>query len=438
MKIKAKNKNYEEVLSVKMPPHKKPMKPSFLLRSIISAFAYFDLKKSNFKVTGALPEKSEGPCLVLMNHSSFIDLEIAEKIMYPRPVSIVCSYDALVGKNLLMRMIGCIPTRKFVSDITLIKDMKYALKKGYNVLMYPEAGYSFDGTATAMPKLAKLIKLLGAPVVMIKTEGAFTRDPLYNELRVRKVPVSANISTLFTKEELSSLGEDEMDKRVEDAFTFDAFKWQKENKILVTTPERAVGLEKALYLCPHCKAEGFMEGVGAKIRCNACKKSYTLGEYGELKADFGETEFSHIPDWYRWQREEVRREILNGKYSLDVPVKISMMNDFKMLYRVGEGRLIHNAAGFKLTGCDGKLNYTQKALFSHTVNSDFFWYELGDIVSIGDNHALYYCFPSEKIPVAKVRLAAEELYKLHHDSEFHKNHCDDCMNGKAECAFSLK
>ncbi len=433
MKIKAKEKEYEEVLSIKMPEHKKPMRPSFLLRSAINILAHFSLKKSGFKINGSLPPKSEGPCLVFMNHSSFIDLEIAEKVMYPRPVNIVCSYDALVGKEGLMRRIGCIPTRKFVSDITLIKDMKYALKKGWNVLMYPEAGYSFDGTATTIQKQAKLIKLLGVPVVMIKTEGAFTKDPLYNGLRTRDVPVSANIFTIVSKEEINTLSEEEIDARVDEAFTFDAFKWQRENKISVKTPDRAVGLDKTLYMCPHCKAEGYMKSSGEKIRCFRCRKSYTLGEYGDISADVGETEFSHIPDWYNWQREVVREQILAGKYFLDIPVRISMMNDFKVLYKVGKGRLIHNATGFKLTGCDGKLDYKQKALFSHTVNSDFFWYELGDIVSIGDNRALYYLFPVKRIPVAKIRLAAEELYKLHQNREFHKKYCSDCLFGKKIC-----
>ena len=32
--------------------------------------------------------------------------------------------------------------------------------------------------------------------------------------------------------------------------------------------------------------------------------------------------------------------------------------------------------------------------------------------SIGDNRCLYYCFPKAGYPVAKTRLAAEELYKL--------------------------
>ena len=436
MKIKATTKSYKDVTSIKIPEHKKPKRPSFLLRSLINVIAFFDLKKAHFTTTGELPSKKDGPYLVLMNHSSFIDLEIAEKIMYPRPVSIVCSYDALVGKNMLMRHIGCIPTRKFVNDIALIRDMKYSLGRGYNVLMFPEAGYSFDGTATAMPKIAKLVKLLGVPVVMVKTSGAFTMDPLYNGLRVRDVPVSADISTLFTADDVKNMPTEEMDEAIKSAFTFDAFRWQRDNKISVTSPERAVGLEKVLYRCPACGKEGAMKSEGDHIFCSDCGKTYVLEEFGNLRATEGVTEFDHIPDWYEWERQTVREEILREEYHLDVPVKISMMNDFKILYNVGEGRLTHTASGFRLVGCGGELDYVQKALFSHTVNSDFFWYELGDIVSIGDTNALYYCFPKVDIPVAKVRLAAEELHKLHQDKEFRKTHCDECQTCVPKCEFA--
>ena len=72
-----------------------------------------------------------------MNHSSFIDLKVAYKIFYPRPLCTVCTSDGFIGKYLLMRLIGCIPTNKFVSDVKLIGDMQYALKeKKASVLMY--------------------------------------------------------------------------------------------------------------------------------------------------------------------------------------------------------------------------------------------------------------------------------------------------------------
>jgi hypothetical protein len=65
-----------------------------------------------------------------------------------------------------------------------------------------------------------------------------------------------------------------------------------------------------------------------------------------------------------------------------------------------------------LTGCDGKLDYQQAPLSSYSLNSDFLWYEIGDVIGIGDTKRLYYCFPKQKDIVTKARFATEELYKI--------------------------
>jgi DNA-binding transcriptional regulator YhcF (GntR family) len=156
-----------------------------------------------------------------------------------------------------------------------------------------------------------------------------------------------------------------------------------------------------------------MQGKGTTLRCNACGKEWELTEEGEMRALTGETEFSHIPDWYRWERDCVRRQIEQGEYSLDVPVDIYMLIDTKALYRVGEGRLQHTTQGFCLTGCDGKLKYAQKPLASYSLNSDYYGYEIGDVIGIGNTDVLYYCFPkTDRDVVAKARLATEELYRM--------------------------
>ena len=73
----------------------------------------------------------------------------------------------------------------------------------------------------------------------------------------------------------------------------------------------------------------------------------------------------------------------------------------------------HTKDGFKHVGCDGKLHYEQKPLASYSLYSDFNWYEVGDVISIGNADAQYYCFPkTDKDVVAKARLATEELYKI--------------------------
>ena len=225
------------------------------------------------------------PCLYLMNHSSFIDLKIAATLIYPRPFNIVFTSDGFVGKELLMRAFGCIPTQKFVPDYTLVRDMLYALRKlRSSVLLYPEASYSFDGRATPLPaSLGKCIKLLGVPVVMIRTYGAFAHDPLYNGLRLRDVNVSAELEYMLSPGEIEAYTDEELNAVLARRFDFDNFRWQEENKIRVDEPFRAEGLERVLYKCPHCLTEGKMKGSGTSIVCGGCGKHYELDEYGYLR-----------------------------------------------------------------------------------------------------------------------------------------------------------
>lgn len=421
MKTTVRELDYEKVMALPQYPHLHPVRPGIFWRTLVRVLSMLGLVGTRFRYTGEGMEKvgRNEPCLILMNHSCFLDLLIASTILYPRPYNIICTSDGFVGmgglKAQLMRAIGCVPTRKFVTDLTLVQDMLYCLKDlKSSVLMYPEASYSFDGTCTALPrKMGVLLKKLDVPVVMIETFGAFSRNPLYNELQVRRsVPVSAKVRLLYSREDLKEKSVKELSDGLDAAFSFDQFRWQKENGIKITDDFRADGLERILYKCPHCGTEGETKGKGTGLTCRHCGKHWELTPIGDLAASEGKTEFAHIPDWYRWEREQVRRELEDGTYRLDIDVDIAMMVDFKAIYKVGQGHLTHGREGFTLTGCDGKLRYTQKPTASYGLYADYYWYEIGDTICIGDNRCLYYCFPKEGYPVAKTRLAAEELYKL--------------------------
>ncbi len=415
MKIRTMKCTLEEALAVPRPEHRLPRKRSFLLHTAIRVASSLDLMATHFRYTAeGLNKIKKQPCLILMNHSSFIDLEIVSKIFYPKPYGIICTGDGFVGKNWLMRGIGCIPTRKFVSDVTLIRDMEYLLhKKKSSVLLYPEASYSFDGTATPLPrKMGILLKKLGVPVVSIITRGAFARQPLYNSLQKRKVQVTAHVKCLLTPEDIREKSVAELDSILNDTFSFDNFAWQYENGVHITEPFRADGLERILFKCPHCGAEGQTQGKGIHLTCHACGKKWEMTTLGRMQATEGETEFSHIPDWYAWERQQVRRELEEGTYRLDAPVNIGILVDLDAVRMVGSGRLEHSTEGFKLTGCDGKLQYEQGPLACYSLYSDYYWYEIGDMICIGNQNILYYCFPQDGTPVAKARMAAEELYKM--------------------------
>ena len=422
MKTTIKKMDYDAVMALPRPQHQAPRKPGMFWRCLIRVLCFFGLMGSGFRYESELDKiPKDEPCLILMNHTCFLDMEIAYRILFPRAINIVASNDGFIGfwglMGWLMRTIGCIPTQKFVTDFGLIQDMEYCFRNlKTSVLMYPEAGYSFDGTATTLPrKMGVLLKKFDVPVVMIETFGLFGRNPLYNELQIRRdQKVSAKARILFTREDIHNMTVRELSEGIDAAFGFDHFKWQKENGVRITQDFRADGLDRILYKCACCGTEGQMKGRGTTLTCGACGKQWVLTELGQLEALAGDTEIPHIPHWYRWERQQVAADIENGAYRLDTDVTIAMQVDFKAVYMVGEGHLTHDNSGFRLTGCGGRLDYTQKPQSCFGLYADYYWYEIDDCICIGDNEVHYFLFPKDKaVSVAKIRLAAEEMYKLH-------------------------
>ena len=157
-----------------------------------------------------------------------------------------------------------------------------------------------------------------------------------------------------------------------------------------------------------------MEGRGTGLTCKVCGKRWEMDVYGQMQASEGETEIPHIPDWYAWERACVRKELEEGTYLLDEEVSIAVQVNLDGLYMIGDGRLVHNQDGFHLVSNDGALDYSQSPLSSYSLYSDYYFYEIGDVIGIGDNEFSYFCFPKNNVSVTKARLATEELYKMKH------------------------
>lgn len=429
MKIKVKELSYDEVIKLPKKKHVNPKHQSKFARAILKLASSGEIKAVDFTYEKIGMDKLDAnePALFLMNHSSFTDLMIASKMLYDRPYHIVTTNDGFIGKEWLMRFIGCIPTKKFISDTTLVRDMSHVFKKlSSSVLMFPEASYSFDGSKTPLPdSLGKFIKIMQVPVVIISTKGAYLRDPLYNNLQKRQATVSAKMVYRLSKDDIKELSAAQINQILSEDFTYDHFRDQVKRGVIISEKFRADGLHRPLYKCPNCLVEGSMKGEGTDITCSSCGLSATLTEEGKLLFNNSvilsnestknpSRKFEYVTDWYAWERECVKEELLNHTYNMTLDVDILMLADFKSMYRVGSGTLIHNNNGFTLSGCDGKLNYTQDPRASYSLYSDYFWYEIGDMISIGDNEYQYYCFPKDQkgAIVAKARLAAEELFKL--------------------------
>ena len=377
------------------------------------------LHRTRLKKTGVKGLKP--PYLLLGNHNAFFDMNVSSIATFPHFGNYVVAIDGYIGRENLLRWIGCICKRKFTNDVMLIRHLRTVIKQGGIPAIYPEARYSLCGTNSDLPEsLGKLCKLLDVPVVTIICHGHHINHPFWNTRHERGVrPTEAEMKLLLTKEEVEALSVDEINDRLVREFQYDDFRWQKEKKIRVRKKDRAEGLEKILYQCPACGTEFRMKSSGVRLFCSECRKTWTMTEYGELAAEDGNTPFSHIPDWYEWERENVRREVAAGTYSSGkLTVSVESLPNAKKFIPFGEGILVHDMEGFRvdITGKDGNPYQMVKDVPSqYACHVEYqYLFKHGDCIDLNTLEDTWYIYPEgENFSVTKMALAAEELYKAY-------------------------
>ena len=368
-------------------------------------------------------EDVKPPYVLLCNHNAFLDFKVATMAMFPHRANYVVAIDGFIGREQLLRDVGCICKRKFTNDVTLVRQLRQVIQNGDIAVIYPEARYSLCGTTAVLPaSLGKLCRLLNAPVVTLICHGHHVNSPFWNLHERNVAPTEAEMRLLFTPQELKESSVDAVNRKIVEAFQYDDFAWQKERGIRTPYPKRAEGLHKVLYQCPACGAEYRMRSEGAQLRCEACGKSWTMSELGELSADEGETEFTHIPDWYEWERGNVRREVEAGVYSSGpLPVRVDSLPNAKRFLPLGEGTMIHDGNGFRVrvTSPDGEVFEMDKpvpSLYSCHIEYEYLG-KYGDCVDLNTLEDTWYIYPHDcEFSVTKMALATEELYFAHRRS----------------------
>ncbi len=405
---------------------KPPVRTRWFLRPLTYILSMPDVWKHKNKLTKIGTEELKPPFVLLCNHNAFMDFKVATKAIFPWRANYVVAIDGFIGREKLLRDVGCICKRKFTNDIILIKQLIHTIKNGDVAVIYPEARYSLCGTTAVLPEsLGKLCKLLKAPVVVLICHGHHVNSPFWN-LHDRNVhPTEAEFKLLFTAEEVQSESVENINKKIVEAFQYDDFAWQKERGIRITYKKRAEGLHKVLYQCPNCMTEFKMSSEDTVLKCNACGKEWEMSELSELKAKEGETEFSHIPDWYEWERANVRKEVENGTYSSgELPVKVDTLPNAKKFIYLGEGTMVHDMNGFLVKGTDTdgdpfEMRKTVPSLYSCHIEYEYLG-KFGDCVDLNTLEDTWYIYPDPKrceFAVTKMALATEELY-FHHQKEF--------------------
>ena len=384
------------------------------LRPLIYAITLPNTWSHHTKIKKVNMDNIKPPYLLLCNHNAFYDFSVASKATFPHRVNYVVAIDGFIKREGLLRTVGGICKRKFTRDLVLIKHLKTVLERGDIACIYPEARYSLCGTTAILPEsLGKMIKLFKVPVVTLICHGNHVNSPFWN-LHNNKLKTEAEMTCLFNKDEIEKLDVSEINKRLNEAFIYDDFKRQRENHIRNKYKKRAEGLHKVLYQCPNCGTEYEMSSKGTILRCNHCNKEWELSEYGQLISKDGIDIFSHIPDWYEWERENVKREILNKTYYFESEVHIDSLPNAKGYINVGKGKLIHDLNGFKVIFYDQnnyELIIAADEQYGCHIEYEYLG-KFGDCVDLNTINDTYYIYPQkEKFSVTKISLACEELFK---------------------------
>lgn len=366
-------------------------------------------KLTRVKMDGIKP-----PYLLLCNHNAFTDFMVATKATFPHRVSYVVAIDGFIGLEWIMRVIGCICTRKFTSDTNLVRQLNRVVKNGDIAAIYPEARYSLCGTKAVLPpSIGKLAKLLKVPVVTLMCNGHHVNSPFWNTGGRGVKPTTATLECIATAEQVAEMSADELYHLIDDSFHYDDFAWQKQNKIRIKHKKRAEGLHKVLYQCPCCGTEYRMSSHKDILRCDACCKEWEMTEFGELRALNGETEFSHIPDWYEWERENVRREVRAGNYSFECEARVDHLPNSRGYIDLGMARLSHNENGFRLTGRYKNEDYDVEISVPkiYSCHIEYEYKGKGDCIDLNTSNDTLYIYPKNcDFSVTKIALATEELY----------------------------
>ncbi|MBS7263346.1 MAG: 1-acyl-sn-glycerol-3-phosphate acyltransferase [Eubacteriales bacterium] len=356
------------------------------------------------------------PYLLLCNHNSFMDFTVAIKATFPHRTNFVVAIDGFIKREWLLRLIGCICKRKFTQDLMLVRQLRRVVQRGDIPVIYPEARYSLCGTTAVLPEsLGKLAKLLDVPVVTLICHGHHVNSPFWNLPDHKLKGTEAEMTCLLTVEQLRSMSHEQVTSAIEKAFVYDDFAWQKAAGKVISYPRRAEGLHKVLYQCPYCGTEYRMTSEKDRLRCASCGKTWRMTELGELQAEEGETEFTHIPDWYEWERANVRREVEEGTYRFEGDVRIDALPNARGYIDLGAGRLIHDAEGFTLTGrSDGEeftVSIPVPVLYSVHIEYDYLG-KYGDCVDLNTLRDTLYVYPAgSDFSVTKFALATEEMYQ---------------------------
>ena len=270
--------------------------------------------------------KVKGPLILMGNHPSNLAPVIMAVSLLPRRISILASRD-FIRKRLTrfkLRRLGAIPKTQFRTGMQAIKSVLLTLRADGAVAIYPEGQRSLDGCLQPVDEaIAKLVKKMACPVVLVKEQGAYLAWPRWANGLFRPGRIAVSVTLFMTAEQIIASSVDALQRRIVSALAYDEYQLQQQNRFRYRTREPAGGMDKIIHQCPACRRELAMVSDTRSLTCRFCQNQAIVDQTGLLRPGGQGRIWPDLARWHQWQVDQLRLQMDKPGFRRGYPTRLS-------------------------------------------------------------------------------------------------------------------
>lgn len=268
----------------------------------------FIKKFYRLEFSGKIPEP---PFLLICNHVSPIDPFFITPYI-DVPISWVIAQISFQNpiERYFLKKIGAVQKFKSRPDPAMLYSIYNILNQGGVVGLFPEGTITWTGDFQdhlISPKsMNKLILSLNVPIVAACIQGAWLSHPVWAD-HGRKPKIFVDFNTFLDYSAMEFIHHSE-------------WEWQKKHLISYPGKSKAQGIERVLWICPHCSSFRTLFGKRNEVICSSCHNHWLIDDFGFIGGKI-------LPDLFHHQIEVFSKWVQDlGKASFP-SVKVSIRND---------------------------------------------------------------------------------------------------------------
>jgi len=308
------------------------------------------LRRQGVEMRGGEGLPSSPPFLLIADHANALDPYVIGSI-FPFPIHFMANIEGVSPiKAAFADLFSAYGRRKGATDIGALRRTFELAASGDSIGIFPEGDRSWDGASLPLrPGVARLVKRLGLPLVIVRQRGNYLAKPRWARNRRRGRWTLEPV--LFEAAELSRYSEGLLDEMIGRALAKNDIKDALAEDRVFSGSGTAEGVERLLWQCPVCgeadDGEGrgtALRGKGDVIRCVRCGASWILDanlrvEPLDARSSPGGFRFADLKDWSDWQRSGLPVAIEHRPRGLVASSVLLSRRKGGVLERFGRGAL---------------------------------------------------------------------------------------------------